>query len=259
MQPPIITLTTSRDPQPRGLFVTGTDTGVGKTYVTTLIARELLAAGLQVGVYKPVCTGSVAGADGKPVWSDVEQLSSVVAGRFEQDRVCPQRFHAALAPPVAARLEGKSVDAGLLRAGARWWQQRVELLLVEGIGGLLCPLTEDETVADLARDLNYPLIVVARLGLGTINHTLLTVEAARNRGLTVAGVVLNQADPAETGAASATNPAELAARSPVPVLGVVGYNQPDGLLRDGRRIRIDWAALALSTVHLQDSGVIDGH
>ncbi len=235
----------SRDPSPRGLFITGTDTGVGKTYVTTLIARELSAAGLQVGVYKPVCTGSLAGADGKPVWNDVERLSTAVAGRFDAFRVCPQRFHAPLAPPVAARLEEKVVDAELLRTGARWWQERVELLLVEGVGGLLCPLTEDETVAELARDLNYPLIVVCRLGLGTINHTLLTVEAARNRGLTVAGIVLNQADQAEAGSAAATNPAALAARTPAPVLGVVEHNQPDGLLRDGRRIRIDWAALAL--------------
>ena len=228
----------------RGLFITGTDTGVGKTYVTALIARELTTAGSLVGVYKPCCTGSTIGRDQQPIWDDVTRLSAAVDDRFEEPRICPQRFHAPLCPPAAARSEGRRVDAALLRSGARWWNERVRMLLVEGVGGLLCPLTETETVADLACDLGYPLIVVARLGLGTINHTLLTLEAAARRGLCVAGIVLNEAGSDATDRSTDSNPHQIAARTDVPVLGVVTHNQPVGLLRDGGRIRIDWASLA---------------
>ena len=234
-----------------GLFITGTDTGVGKTYVTALIAREAKARGVRVGIYKPVCSGGVCGADGAVVWPDLTALSAALDHRCELDRISPQRFAAPLAPPVAARREGKSVDPDLLRSGARWWQGRVDLLLIEGAGGLLCPLTERETVADLAADLGCPLLIVARLALGTINHTLLTVEAARHRGLPIAGVLLNDSDPGRTGPEAESNPRELAARCPVPVLGVLPHGSTGELLRDGRTIRMDWFALAAPAARLQ--------
>src|SRR5690606_6781856 len=113
---------------------------------------------------KPVCSGGVPDGAGGIVWDDVRSLASAVGNAFPDDRICPQRFLAPLAPPVAARREGRRVDADLLRQGARWWQGRVDLLLVEGVGGLLCPLPDDETVADLAGDLGWPLIIVAHLG-----------------------------------------------------------------------------------------------
>lgn len=222
-----------------GLFITGTDTEIGKTYVTCLIAREAASRGVRVGVYKPACSGSVSG----PVWEDVEALFESLGGRYEKDRICPQRFSAPLAPPVAARREGRTVDGELLRSGAAWWEGRVELLLVEGVGGLLSPLTETESVADLAGDLGYPLIVVAGRGLGTINHTLLTVEAARQRGLAVAGILFNEVDPPRGSPAEETNPAEVAARCEVPVLGVVPHGGTAGLLQQGRPIKIDWKSL----------------
>ncbi len=228
-----------------GLFVTGTDTGVGKTFVTCLIAAELQAEGRAVGVYKPACSGAVA-THGGPVWEDVEALSAATGGRFDRDRIAPQRFLAPLAPPVAARAEGTAVDADALRSGAAWWRDHagVELLLVEGAGGLLCPLTETETFADLAVDLALPTLVVARTGLGTINHTLLTVEVARGRGLNVAGVVLCEAVPTGDDASARTNAAEIERRSAAAVLGVVPHGRPARLLRDGRPARIDWFAIA---------------
>lgn len=255
----------------RGLFVTGTDTGVGKTYMTALVVRELIERGLNVGAYKPVCTGCVerspSGVDQDvrsrhaepnvqtnpsadssrppgPVWPDVERLWQATGGRYDRDRICPQRWRAALAPPVAARLEGARVDAELLRRGAEWWRQQVDFLVVEGVGGLLCPLTETECVADLAADIGFPLVIVARLGLGTINHTLLTLEAAQHRGLPVAGIVLNQCEPSEQGLAAETNPAEIAARTDAAVLGVCKLGQSGGLLREGRLITMDWTELA---------------
>ncbi len=228
----------------RGLFVTGTDTGVGKTFVSALIARDLVADGVRVGAYKPACSGSSRDADGCEVWEDVDVLAAAIGGGFPTDKVCPQRYTAALAPNVAARMQNRTVDGTLLRDGIDWWNNRVDVLLVEGVGGLLCPLTDDETVADLANDLGFPLIIVASLGLGTINHTLLTVEVAANRGLRIAGIVLNQGSLDESDASLETNPQEIAARCDLPVLGVVARQQRTGLLHDGRPTKINWLAMA---------------
>lgn len=238
--------------QTRGLFVIGTDTNVGKTWVTALIARELADDGVEVGVHKPVCSGVETGPDGERFWPDVAILSEAIGGRYPAERICPQRFEAPLAPPVAAQLEGTAVDGDRLRSAARWWQGRVDLLLIEGVGGLLCPLTETDTVSDLADDFGYPLLIVARLGLGTINHTLLTVETARSRGLAVAGIILNDLDGRTDDISRETNPTELAARCNIPILAVVTHRQRSpierwkgtGLLQSRRPIRIDWLELA---------------
>jgi dethiobiotin synthetase len=226
-----------------GLFVTATDTGVGKTYVTALVARALRSAGRQVGAYKPVCSGAEVDASGRVTWGDVEKLSAALDGQFDSERICPLRLRAPLAPNVAARREGATIDFDCLTAGARWWQGRVEILLVEGVGGLLCPLTDRQTIADFAQALGYPLLVVARLGLGTINHTLLTVEAARNRGLEVAGIVLNEAEPLASLAGTEENPVEIERRAQVPVLGILRHGHSLPTRADGAAVTIDWASL----------------
>ncbi len=226
----------------KGLFITGTDTDVGKTYVTCMIARQLVRRGVSVGAYKPACSGAEIDDSGAVVWRDVVELSKAIGG-CDLSRISPQCFRAPLAPPVAAKLEGTSVDSKLLRTGAQWWHGRVDLLLIEGVGGLLCPMTESETVADLAADFGFPLIIVGRLGLGTINHTLLTVEAAQHRGLAVAGIILNAGDSPVAEAQAKTNPAELAARCQIPLLGVLGRHQKS-LSRDGHSVDIDWLSLA---------------
>lgn len=174
-----------------GLFVTGTGTHVGKTWISCLIARQLHEDGVFVGAYKPACSGSESDAGGV-YWPDVRALESALGHRFPAERVCPQTFNAPLAPPEAARKEGRAVDTALMAGGLNWWQEQVEFLIVEGVGGLLCPVTPDSVIADFALETGYPVLIVAHAGLGTINHTLLTVEAARGRGLQVAGVVLNQ-------------------------------------------------------------------
>jgi len=211
----------------RGLFITGTDTGVGKTFVAAAIARRLREQGHRVGAYKPAVSGSEPGPDG-PRWSDLEILSAAIGGDFSIDQIGPQRFHAPLAPPVAARLEGREVDADLLWHGMDVWQDKVDVLLVEGAGGLLSPLTDWECVADIARDMGFPLLIVARAGLGTINHTLLTVEAAASRELSIAGIVLNSAVPDGDDLSVATNAEELAKRCTVPVLGVLPHIAQNG-------------------------------
>ncbi len=226
----------------QGIFVTGTDTEVGKTFVVCLLARLLRQSGRRVGAYKPVCSGAERDESDQPYWPDVDKLLASVGGSWAKDRLCPQRFQPPLAPPVAARLENRRVDRQALRDGAAWWLQRVDVLLVEGVGGLLCPLTETETVADLAVDLAFPLLVVARNALGTINHTLLTVEAARRRGLSVAAVVLNDGPGWGTDQSAQTNGSEIAARAAVPVVRV----QRDGqqfLTLDGQPAGLDWLPL----------------
>jgi dethiobiotin synthetase len=156
---------------------------------------------------------------------DAEQLIAAIGGDVTTAEVCPIAFREPLAPPVAARRTGASLQADDVFArtleAIRHWQDRraAEVMVVEGVGGLLCPLAEGITVADLAVRLDYPLVVVARRGLGTLNHTLLTVEAALFRSLRVAGVILNGAEPTTEAIAEATNSAELARRlGPIPIL-----------------------------------------
>jgi dethiobiotin synthetase len=220
-----------------GLFITGTDTGVGKTWVAGAIVRAMVGAGHRVGILKPVATGVVP-EQGCSCGEDAAVLIAASGVATPPQRISPLSYEAPLAPAVAARLRGEPLALGrVLEATAEalaWWSdQGVGVMVVEGVGGLLCPLAEGATVADLAIALDYPLIVVARRGLGTLNHTLLTVEAARHRGLRVAGVVLNAAEPGATPdrLAEQTNAAELARRlDGIAVLAVLDHHPPQETL-----------------------------
>lgn len=197
-------------PTPRrrtpGLFVTGTDTGVGKTYIAAGLARCLVAEGVIVGVLKPLATGVAPGA-----WPEDAAALAAAVGAVPLGWVAPIRMAEPLAPSVAARRAGSalvlSTILGTTFEALGLWPAATEIFVVEGVGGLLCPIGEDATAADLAAALDYPLIVVARRGLGTLNHTMMTVEAATSRGLRVAAVVLN--GHAGEGPAGETNPSEL--------------------------------------------------
>lgn len=207
---------------PRGLFITGTDTGVGKTFVAAAIAQALRRCGRRVGVYKPVATG-VEAQPSSSTQSDAELLWHACGCIAPLSAVCPQQFAAPAAPPVAAAAEGKLVDADLLYRGALRWHGKCDLLIVEGVGGLLAPLTDELTVADLATEFAYPLVVVARCTLGTLNHTLLTLEVARHRGLRTAGVILNAPDPSGATLAEQRNAQELLRRMSCPLLLQLPY------------------------------------
>ncbi|TWT96829.1 ATP-dependent dethiobiotin synthetase BioD 1 [Botrimarina colliarenosi] len=221
-------------PLNRGLFITGTGTEVGKTYVTALIARQLVAEGVRVGVYKPAASGchqegGTLVSDDALVSNDAVALWEAAGRPLSLEAVCPQRFAAPLAPHRAAREEGRRVDAALLRSGYDVWRDAFDFVLVEGAGGLMSPLSDDDYNADLAIDLGLPLVVVAANRLGVINDTLQTVITASvidslrpGKELRVAGVVLN--DVAPTGDASrATNAAELDERVGPPLLGCVKW------------------------------------
>ena len=207
-----------------GLFVTGTDTEVGKTYVAALIARWLAAAGRKVGVYKPAASG--CRHKGEELISDDAVALWEAAGRpGDLNHVCPQRFEAPLAPHLAALAEGKTIDADRLRDGIDYWRARSDVILVEGVGGLMSPLSQDDYVADLADEFGFPLVVVSRNVLGTINATLQTlITAATFRdGLPIAGVVLNHPTQPSDDASLATNRRELSERCVPPILAEVSW------------------------------------
>jgi dethiobiotin synthetase len=212
---------------PRGLFVTGTDTGVGKTYVAALIARQVRAGGVRVGVYKPVASGCARSTDGTLFSEDAAQLWEAAGRPGELLRVSPQRFAAPIAPHLAARAEGRLVDRKLLREGVQYWRDRSEFVLVEGAGGLMSPISDDDYNADLAAEFGYPLLVVAANALGAINQTLQTLITAAScgEGLPVAGIVLNDVRPRSgDDPSTASNRAELDLRAVSPVVVSVAHS-----------------------------------
>lgn len=172
--------------QPRGVFVTGTGTEVGKTVVAATIARTLADGGRRVAVFKPAVTGL-----DERVETDYELLRRASGSRQGDEEIAPYRYGPPASPHLAAALAGEVIDPERLRRAARAAAEGAEAIVCEGVGGLLVPLTPTYLVRDFAADLGYPLVVVAGPGLGTINHTLLTVEAARAAGLEVAAIVLN--------------------------------------------------------------------
>jgi dethiobiotin synthetase len=176
----------------RGLFVTGTDTGVGKTAASVAIVKALLAAGRRVGAYKPVASG-IPAADA--IGGDPMRLWDAAGRPFSPDAVCPQVFGAAMAPPHAAALEGRRVDERLLRDGLACWSTTSDIVVVESAGGLFSPLGDNTLGVDLARDLGLPLVVVDSSRLGAIGRTLATVRAARADGVTIAACILSEVSP----------------------------------------------------------------
>ena len=165
-----------------GLFITGTDTGVGKTCVSCLLARELVENGHKVGVMKPAESGAN---------QDASLLKKASGSAASLARIRPYHFKAALAPALAAEAEGKVVKLPVIRRAFQGLRKSHDGMLVEGAGGLLVPLSHNALVADLAVILGLPLLSVARPGLGTSNHALLTLGEARRRGLRTAAVLLN--------------------------------------------------------------------
>jgi dethiobiotin synthetase len=227
----------------RGLFVTGTDTGVGKTVVTVAIVRLLRSQGWPCRACKPVATGAIQ-INGRWVSEDTETLARSLGQTFSD--VTSWAFAEPAAPPVAARLQGCRLELNEIVAAVQSRYPADGAIVVEGVGGLLCPLTENSTVADLIGTLGLPVVVVCRRSLGTLNHTLLTLEAARSRKFNVVGVVMTETTLPST-QAEETNVAELQKRIAVPILGVVSY-QPTGVPDATAALAgVDWWELAKGT------------
>lgn len=202
--------------QRKGIFVTGTDTGVGKTIVAAGIVAALKEKGIDVGVMKPIATGD------KKISQDAVFLKKAADADDPLELINPVCFKEPVAPMVAARLEKRKIDIEKIKCAFQELQKRHDFLVVEGIGGVLVPIKKDYFVADLILDLGLPCVIVARLGLGTINHTLMTIEALGDRGIEIIGIIFNDA----TGRSSkdksiATNPRIISEITGLPILGLV--------------------------------------
>ena len=178
-------------PRLRGVFVTATDTEVGKTLIAGAIARQLRSAGRSVEVFKPVATGCRSDRHGL-VSADAEFLAACADSRRKLAEICPLCYAAAVAPNLAAQREGRPVDLEAIFRQYEALAGAADAVVVEGIGGLLCPIRDDFWVIHLARMMGLAVVIVTRAELGAINHTLLTLHAARCAGLHVAGVIVNR-------------------------------------------------------------------
>lgn len=169
---------------PAGVFVTGTGTEVGKTVVAAAIARTLASEGFEVNVFKPAVTGLEEAGE-----ADHELLRRAAGSSQSDDEIAPYRYGPPASPHLAAAVAGEVIEPERLVAASRAAAAGADELVCEGVGGLMVPLSPGYLVRDFAVDLNLPLVVASSPGLGTINHTLLTLEAARAAGLEVAAVV----------------------------------------------------------------------
>ncbi len=221
----------------KGLFITGTDTGVGKTFVTCGLAAALRAEGRRVAVMKPVETGCTPTAEGGLRAADAEILRLCAETDEAEEWICPVRFREPLAPKVAAARSGSRIDLARITSAFGELEARADIVLVEGAGGLLVPIVERTTMADLASMLGLPLVVVVGSKLGALNHTLLTFECARARRLQVRGYVINFPDAGAEEVAAQTNVAELREWLGAP-LGIIPHAGGDLTSTAERRRRL---------------------
>ena len=201
----------------RGIFVTGTDTEIGKTAITAGLAAVLKRRGINAGVMKPISAGGRA---------DAKLLKRAARSDQPLDTINPIYLRDPLSPNIAARREEKILDLAPVFDAFNHLSKIHDYLLVEGVGGLLVPITDDFLVADLAARLDLPLLIVARAALGTINHTLLTIEAARVRGLQVNSVIYNTLSAGSSDVSAQMSPEVVTRISGVPSSGTIPYD-PD--------------------------------
>jgi len=205
----------------RGVFIVGTDTEVGKTVITAGLALVLRKRGVSVGIIKPIATGCEK-QEGN-FYSEDAAFLAAAAGIPDDLAVTPFRYLSPVAPLVAATLEGPMLDSKTIVRSCQHVMGSYELTIIEGIGGLMVPITHQYFVRDLITDLGLPVIIVARLGLGTINHTLLTVEALKQRHCKIQGILLNTCTETVSTITERTNPAAIQHLSGVPIIGVLPF------------------------------------
>ncbi|MBS0181675.1 MAG: dethiobiotin synthase [Nitrospira sp.] len=206
-----------------GIFITGTDTGVGKTLVTAALALCLKKRGLTVGVMKPIETGVSAGSEAR---SDAARLRSIVESEETLGAICPYSFELPVTPLTAAQMEGRSINPGTISKIYRLLSSRYEFMVVEGVGGVQVPITRSDNVLSLIKHLRLPVVVVGRAGLGGINHALLTIEALRRQKIRMIALILNRTHPVRSALARLQERSTfeiLRKQSGVPVIGPLPY------------------------------------
>lgn len=219
-------------PKTKGLFVAGTDTGVGKTLIAGGIAHLLTQEGLKVGVFKPVASGCQSDR-GQLVSQDAAFLAFCAETDYPLSVINPISFRTPAAPITCVRLERRPLDYEAIATAYTWLCETCDAVIVEGIGGVLTPLTETETALDLAVEFDLPTLVAARATLGTINHSLLTIRAVRDAGLPLAGVIINGFKALDAEIAEETAPDVIAQIGQTTILALVPYD-PDASVEQGR-------------------------
>lgn len=207
---------------PGGFFITGTDTGVGKTVVTGAIIKALQARKIRTAAMKPIETGCMV-KDNLLFPADGMFLKKTALMDEAISQITPYCFETPAAPFVASRLEKKDIDIGVIRTCFDLLMDRYGKVIVEGLGGIMAPIKKDYFVSDLIKELALPVIVVCRPAMGTINHTLLTVNHALKEGMVVAGIIINFSRPEENTIAEQTNRSVIEQLSPVAILGTLPY------------------------------------
>jgi len=237
-------------PKKNGLFITGTGTGVGKTLIAGAIAKILNIAGQKVGVFKPIATGCRRTWEGL-VGSDTEFLAQSANSDLELSTITPAGYITAAAPIVSAQIDGPPIDFNAIGAAYRLICENSDIVIVEGIGGVRVPLTSELDVLALAGEFNLPVVIVARANLGTINHTLMTIDCIRAAKLKIAGIVINGYDARSATIAEETAEEVIAQLSGVDVLAVVPFDETvdieartTGEMAIACLSHCDWAKLA---------------
>jgi dethiobiotin synthetase len=237
-------------PKKAGLFITGTDTGVGKTLIAGAIARILTDKGLKVGVFKPIATGCKRSWEGQ-VSCDTDFLAHCANSDLSLSTITPVGYPTPAAPIVSAACDGPAIDFDRIAAAYKEICQNSDIVIVEGIGGVRVPLTPEFDLLDLAVEFAVPVVIVARPNLGTINHTLMTIDCVRSAELEIAGVIINSYNATESTIAEDTAPEVIAKCSGVNVLSVVPFDEtvdieaPNlGEFIVGSLMDCDWAKLA---------------
>ena len=215
----------------KGLFITGTGTEIGKTVIAGCLAATLKDAGINVGVMKPICSGDNL---------DAQYLKHAAQVNEPLTLINPIYLKYPLAPSVSARIQDKEIDINDIDKAIDTFSKKYDFLIVEGVGGIAVPITDDYLVAHLIHHLQMPILIVADAGLGTINHTMLTVSFAQAFNLKIVGVILNQLHSDETGLAERTNPHEIEKLTQVPVIGVLPYQKRLDCANPDRNFMVDF-------------------
>lgn len=236
-------------PKKNGLFITGTDTGVGKTLITGGIAYILRQQGLKVGVFKPIASG--CRDQGYLISDDTEFLAMCADAPYSLSIITPVTYKTPAAPITCVQVEKRPIDYEEIVNAYNYLCENTDVVLVEGIGGIMVPLDTEHTVLDLAAAFDLPTVIVARPNLGTINHSLLTVQAARQFGLPVAGIVISGYNAFEADIAEETAPDVISAFAQTNILSIVPFDEEssveEGKIGEGIIETLnfcDWEALS---------------
>ena len=218
-------------PKKNGLFITGTDTGVGKTLVAGGIASVLRQQGLKVGVFKPIASG--CRDEGVLISDDTEFLAICADADYSLSVISPVTYKTPAAPVTCVQIEGRAIDYEAIVTAYKYLCDNTDVVIVEGIGGAMVPIDAEHTVLDLAVEFNLPTVIIARPNLGTINHSLLTIAAVRNAGLPVAGLVISGYNAFEADIAEETSPDVICGFSHTNLLSIVPYDE-DSSVENGK-------------------------